>query len=86
MRVSIHAVSLPFLPFLLFKSEPTTARTRSEKAYLETMRVAAAILLCSLISGCRGASDNAAPAGATSAARNLVIITIDTLRDDRVGA
>jgi choline-sulfatase len=50
------------------------------------MRVALAILLCCVISGCRAASDNAAPAGAPSAARNLVIITIDTLRADRVGA
>lgn len=50
------------------------------------MRVAVAILLCCVISGCRAASDNAAPAGAPSAARNLVVITIDTLRADRVGA
>ena len=50
------------------------------------MRVAVAILLCCTASGCRGASDTAAPAGAPPAARNLVIITIDTLRADRVGA
>jgi choline-sulfatase len=50
------------------------------------MRVAVAILLCCVISGCRGASDTATPAGAPPAARNLVIITIDTLRADRVGA
>ena len=50
------------------------------------MRVAVAILLCCAISGCRAATDHSAPAGAPSAARNLVIITIDTLRADRVGA
>ena len=49
------------------------------------MRVAVAILLCLVGSGCRGASDKPAPAGAPPA-RNLVIITIDTLRADRVGA
>ena len=48
------------------------------------MRVAVAILLC-VISGCRGTSDQPTPAAAPPA-RNLVIITIDTLRADRVGA
>ena len=50
------------------------------------MRVALAILLCCVISGCRGTRNNAVPASAPSAARNLVIITIDTLRADRVRA
>ena len=38
-----------------------------------------------MVSGCRGTTDKPAPA-ADPPARNLVIITIDTLRADRVGA
>lgn len=49
------------------------------------MRAAAVILLCGIVAGCRGTQEAAKPAAATPAARNLVIITIDTLRADRVG-
>ena len=50
------------------------------------MRVAVVILLCGLVGGCRGTNEAAKPAAAPPAARNLVIITIDTLRADRIGA
>jgi choline-sulfatase len=53
------------------------------------MRLIAAALLCVLtLTGCRERTPPAAApdAAAPAAARNLVIITIDTLRADRVGA
>ena len=49
------------------------------------MRVAVAILLCGLGAGCGGTDEAAKPVAPAPAARNLVIITIDTLRADRVG-
>jgi arylsulfatase A-like enzyme/cytochrome c-type biogenesis protein CcmH/NrfG len=49
------------------------------------MRAAAVILLCGIVAGCRGTQEAGKPAVAAPAARNLVIITIDTLRADRVG-
>lgn len=49
------------------------------------MRVAVVILLCGLVAGCRETQEAPKPAEAAPAARNLVIITIDTLRADRVG-
>ncbi len=50
------------------------------------MRVVAAILACVAVVACRGAQDSTPPARPQPAARNLLIITIDTLRADRVGA
>jgi len=49
------------------------------------MRAAAVILLCGIVAGCRGTQEAGTPAAPAPAARNLVIITIDTLRADRVG-
>jgi choline-sulfatase len=49
------------------------------------MRVAVAILLCGLIAACRGTNEAPKPVAPAPTARNLVIITIDTLRADRVG-
>lgn len=47
-----------------------------------------ATLLCALATGACGQSPGVAPpsAAVTSAARNIVLVTIDTLRADRVGA
>jgi Tfp pilus assembly protein PilF len=47
--------------------------------------VVAAILACLAAVACRGARDSTPPAPPEPAARNLLIITIDTLRADRVG-
>ena len=45
-------------------------------------RAATAATLCAALAGCRGPS----PASAPAHARHLVVVTIDTLRADRVGA
>jgi arylsulfatase A-like enzyme/Tfp pilus assembly protein PilF len=50
------------------------------------VRFAAVILACVVVVECRGAQDAATPARTQPTARNLLIITIDTLRADRVGA
>ena len=59
----------------------TPRRTRLARAVL----VLGLGLLGSAASGCRGGSDTPAVSGAT-APRHLVIVTIDTLRADRLGA
>ena len=52
------------------------------------MRIAAALTLTLLVGGCGRASqpEPAAPGAPTPAAQNLLLVTIDTLRADRVGA
>ena len=52
--------------------------------YIEPVRVIAALAAAALLIGCTRQSEP--PAAPAAAARNLVIVTIDTLRADRVGA
>ena len=49
------------------------------------IRFAPALLICSLAGACGGTKDPPAPAQTTAVARSVVIITIDTLRADRIG-
>jgi choline-sulfatase len=49
------------------------------------VKPAAAVLLCGLLFAC-GGGQKGLPQSAAPAAKNLVIVTIDTLRADRVGA
>jgi choline-sulfatase len=50
------------------------------------MRLAATVIACLVAAGCGRTSQNQSPLARIPATRNLLLITIDTLRADRVGA
>ena len=58
---------------------------RARYTFLMRIRFAPALLICSLAAACGGPKKAQAPAQAAGDARNLMIITIDTLRADRLG-
>ena len=71
---------------LSFIMQPATRRQRlAANNYTYRMRAAVVAILCLALAAC-GTTPGKPPAQAPPAARNLVIITIDTLRADHVGA